>query len=106
MAVIVGSILGMHPRIVGGIAALPPLIAYVATSFRLELRQNWYYRKAVGLDALRSQLLYQLPEEPTAEDVSAIAAARDKLVIDMQHEWYKTITRNFLEFRANRPAKP
>lgn len=106
VAAIIGGVLGIHPRVVGEIAALPPLIAYIATSFRLEARQNWYYRKAVSLDALRSRLLYQLPEEPTAEHVSAIAAARDKLVIDMQHEWYETITKNFLEFKANRPAKP
>jgi len=106
LAAIIGGVFDMYPRAVGGIAALPPLIAYLATSFRLELRQNWYYRKAARLDALRSRSLYQLPEEPTAEHISAIAAARDKLVIDMQHEWYETITKNFLEFKANPPANP
>jgi hypothetical protein len=98
-AAISGIFFAVSPKIVGGIAALPPLIAYVASSFRLEVRQNWYYRKAVALDALRSRLLYQLPEEPTPDHVSAIAAARDTLVTNMQKEWYETITKNFLGFK-------
>jgi hypothetical protein len=90
----------VSPRIVGTIAILPPLIAYLATSFRLSVRENWYYRKSVALEALRSRLLYQLPEEPTADNVAAIAAARDKLVTDMQQEWYETITKGILDFKA------
>jgi hypothetical protein len=105
-AAISGIFFGVSPKIVGGIATLPPLIAYLAVSFRLELRQNWYFRKAVALEKLRSRLLYQLPEEPTVENVSAIAAARDTLVSDMQREWYETITKNFLEFTAHKPKPP
>jgi hypothetical protein len=105
-AAISGIFFSVSPKIVGAVATLPPLIAYVAVSFRLELRQNWYFRKSVELENLRSRLLYQLPEEPTAENISGIAAARDKLVSDMQREWYETITKNFLEFTAHRPPKP
>jgi hypothetical protein len=106
VAAIGGIFLHFPGPTVGGVAALPPLIAYVASSFRLEIRQNWYYRKAVALDTLRSRLLYQLPEEPTVENVSAIAEARDKLVADMQKEWYETITKNFLAFKPPESSKP
>jgi hypothetical protein len=105
-AAISGIFFSISPKIVGGLAALPPLIAYVAASFRLELRQNWYYRIAVALEALRSRLLYQLPEQPTVDNISAIAAARDKLRIDMQHEWYEMITKNFLDFATRKPPEP
>lgn len=104
-AAISGIFFDVSSRIVGAVAALPPLIAYVAASLRLELRQNWYFRKSVPLKALRSQLLYQLPEEPTVESVAAIAAARDKLVADMQREWYETITKGFLDVKAYQSAK-
>jgi hypothetical protein len=113
-AAIIGLGFAVHRRVVGGIAALPPLIAFVASNFRLEVRQNWYYRKAVALDVLRSRLLYQLPEEPTAENVSAIAAARDKLVTDMQkmvrndHEEFSCIqtTRTFKSSNSKASLTP
>ena len=101
VAAVSGIFFNVPSRIVGAVAALPPLIAYVASSLRLEVRQNWYFRKSVALKALRSQLLYQLPAEPTVENVAAIAAARDKLVTDMQREWYETITKGFLDFKAH-----
>ena len=105
-AVAIGLFLPVSAKVVSGIAALPPLISYMAVSFRVETRQNWYFRKAVALETLRSQLLYQLREEPTAEDVAGIAAERDKVVRDMQREWYETITKNFLEFTAQKTPKP
>jgi hypothetical protein len=48
-AAISGIFFGVSPKIVGAVATLPPLIAYIAVSLRLELRQNWYFRKAVAL---------------------------------------------------------
>lgn len=101
-AAISGIFFSVSPKIVGGLAALPPLIAYVAAGFRLELRQNWYYRSAIALEAFRSRLLYQLPEQPTVDNISAIAQERDKLMIEMQHEWYETITKNFLDFAVRK----
>jgi hypothetical protein len=92
-AAICGIVFHVSPEIVGGIAALPPLVAFIASNLKLDLRENWYYRKTSVLETLRSRLLYQLPEVPTVDNVAAIAAARDKLEIEMQTEWYETITR-------------
>jgi hypothetical protein len=44
------------------------------------------------MDALRSRLSYQLPEEPTVDNIAAIAKARDNLNDQMQQEWERTIT--------------
>lgn len=84
-------------KIVGGIAALPPLIAYVAANLKLETRSSWHYRKVNGLSALRSRLLYQLPEEPSADNVAAVASDLNKLDEGMQEEWEKTVTVNWTE---------
>jgi hypothetical protein len=96
-AAISGVFFKVSTQIVGGLAALPPLVVYLAASFRFEARENWYYRKSVALNGLRSRLNYQLPEEPTVENIAAIAAARDKLETSMQVEWYETITKGLFE---------
>jgi len=92
-AAICGIVFHVRTETVGAIAALPPLIAFIASNLKLDLRENWYYRKTAILETLRSRLLYQLPEVPTVDNVAAIAAARDKLEVEMQAEWYQTITR-------------
>jgi hypothetical protein len=86
-AAITGLFSTVSAKIVGGIAALPPIIAFVATNLKLEARSRWHYKKSYGMDALRSRLLYQLPEEPTTDNISAIALDRDKLNALMEIEW-------------------
>src|SRR5271169_1735159 len=66
-AAISGLFFYVSAKIVGGIAALPPLIAFVAVNLKLEARSRWHYKKSYGMDALRSRLVYQLPEEPTVD---------------------------------------
>jgi len=93
-AAIIGiSFPAVSSRIVGGLAAGSPLLAFVGARVRLDLRESWYYRKSTGLNALRSRLVFQLPEEPTVEHIAGIAAARDRLVADMQREWDEGITK-------------
>jgi hypothetical protein len=91
-ASVCGVVFQLSPRLVGILAAIPPVVAYIATAYRFSARESWYYRKSVALNALRSRLMYQLPEEPTVDNVAAIAAARDKLESGMQREWHDTIT--------------
>lgn len=58
------------------------------------------------MEALRSRLLYQLPEEPSVDNVAAIAEARDKLVATMQAEWNETITKGRFEGLAKSRPTP
>jgi hypothetical protein len=99
-AAVSGIFFSVSPKTVGGLAALPPLIAYVAVNLKFESRENWYYRESVALESLRSRLKYQLPEEPSVDNVAAIAEARDKLTTSMQGEWYQTITKGLFESLA------
>jgi hypothetical protein len=106
-AAVSGVFFDVSAKIVGGIAALPPLIGFVAVNLKLEGRSSWHYRKSYGMDALRSRLLYQLPEEPTVDNIAAIAEARDKLNDEMQDEWERTITVSWGEMlKQKSPATP
>jgi hypothetical protein len=58
------------------------------------------------MDALHSRLMYQLPEEPTAENIASIAEARGKVIEDMELEWERAITISWGEMLKQRPAVP
>ncbi len=94
-AAVGGIFFDVSAKIVGGIALLPPLIAYVAVNLNLEPRSSWHYRKADAFRALHSRLMYQLPEIPTIENISEIAKDRDKVGKDMRYEWERTLTMNW-----------
>jgi hypothetical protein len=102
-AVVSGVFFDISPKIVGGIAALPPLIAFVAINLKLEARSSWHYRKSYAMAALRSRLRFQLPEDPTAEHISAIAQDRDNVIDQMESEWDQTITVNWGEMLKQQP---
>jgi hypothetical protein len=92
----VGGIFFKVPAdIVGGIAVLSPLIAFVAVNLKLEGKCGWHYRRKDMLWALRSRLLYQLPESPTLENLAAIAADWDKITAEMQAEWEQRLSLNW-----------
>ena len=103
LAAILGLFLGVPGKIVGGIAALPPIIAFVAVNLKLQARSNWHYRKSYALDALRSRLLYQLPANPTVDDIAAIAKARDDNNDAMEREWQGTMETSFADMLKQRP---
>ena len=106
VAAICGLFFEVSGRIVGGIAALPPIIAFVAVDLKLQARSNWHYRKAYALSALRSRLLYQLPAEPTVDNIAAIAKARDDSNDAMEKEWQETMGTNFVDMLKQRPIPP
>jgi hypothetical protein len=100
---------GFLPKLLIGILALiPGGIAITATTFKPQARSSWHYRKADALGSLRSRLLYQLPVNPSADNVAAIARDRDKLIEQMQAEWDKEFVFNWAAFSAPsaHPAEP
>ena len=103
-AVAIGLFLNVSAKVVSGIAALPPLIAFVAVNLKLEARSSWHYRKGYAIDELHSRLMYRLPEAPTVDNVDGIARARDQLVSEMEREWDRTITVSWGEMLKQRPS--
>lgn len=94
-AAILGFWTDVSSKVVGGLAILPALIAFVAVNLKLERKSSWHYRKRDGLQALRSRLLYQQPVSPSADNIAAIAEAWDKLNQQMQEEWDKDMALNW-----------
>jgi hypothetical protein len=94
-AAIGGVFFGVRPQIVGGIALLPPLLAYAAINMKFDGKSSWHYRKVYSLESLLSRLLYQLPEHPTVDNVAAIAHERDTMHVQMQSEWDRTLAFNW-----------
>jgi hypothetical protein len=92
---VLGIFTSVPSKIVGGIAVLPPLIAYIAVNLKLEDKSSWHYRKGHALRVLKSRLMYQLPEAPTVDNVAAIADERDKLHVRMQEEWERSLRFNW-----------
>ncbi len=90
-----GFFTSQSSRLVGGIAILTPLIAYVAVNLKLEGKASWHHRKSNALLALVSKLRYELPEEPTAEQIAAVSKAYDALNLVMQREWDATLSFNW-----------
>jgi hypothetical protein len=74
-------------KVLGVLALFPPAIAIAVSQFKPQARSGWHYRKSDGLNALRSRLMYQLPIEPNADQIAAIAKAKDDLIERMQVEW-------------------
>ncbi len=90
-----GFFTSQSSRLVGGIAILTPLIAYVAVNLKLEGKASWHHRKSNALLALSSRLRYELPEEPTAEQIAAVSRSYDALNLRMQREWDATLSFNW-----------
>jgi hypothetical protein len=81
------------------LALIPATLAFVASVFKSQGRANWHIRKLEGLRALRSRLLYQLPEKPNADNVAAIASALNKFTEDMRREWEREFSLDWSRFQ-------
>lgn len=104
VATAVGLFADVSAKTVGGIAALPPLIAFIGVNLKLESRSRWHYEKEYVMDALRSRLRYQLPEEPSADDIAAIASERDKQNARLEEKWQETNVISWIDLlKAKKP---
>jgi hypothetical protein len=72
------------------IAFIPGSIGLILATFKPDGRASWYYRRYHALFALRYRLLFELPENPSPDNVAAISAARSALDEKMQKEWDET----------------
>lgn len=92
---VLGVFFEKSSKLVGGLAILPPLIAFVGTNMKFEGKSSWHYRKTNALEALRLRLLYQLPDPPKSADVGSIAKEYSELNERMQREWDDTLNFNW-----------
>ena len=79
----------------GALALIPGIIALDATTMKFQDKAHWHYRKRDALEALKSRLLFQLPEATSADSIAAIAADYDELNRTMSKEWEERFSLNF-----------
>jgi len=91
LAAILGFFTETSSKVIGGIAILPPLIAFIAANLKFEAKNSWHARRSDGLSSLKSRLLYQLPEPPTLDQIAAISRDRDELESKLQAEWDRNL---------------
>jgi hypothetical protein len=97
----VGGLTEMLSKTALGVLALIPAgIAIAVSQFKPQGRSSWHYRKSNEFAALRSRLIYQLPPDFSADQIAAIAKARDDLIKRMQDEWDKEFQFNWTAFHS------
>jgi hypothetical protein len=79
-----GIFFGWDSRIVGGLALIPGITALIASTMRFQGKSNWHYRYRDDLEALKSRLLYELPESPLVNHIAEISEAKRTLTGQMQ----------------------
>jgi hypothetical protein len=90
-AAAVAGIIAKEATAAGIFAILSPLIAYIVANLKLDGKACWYFNRVNALDALRSRLQYELPENPSADNIAAIAHDRSVLVDTMEKMWDKQL---------------
>jgi hypothetical protein len=93
--------LGANGKITGIFAALPGITALFAVTLKPAGRANWHYRKKDGLNALRRRLLFELPAEPTADNVAAISKSWTDLTKKMNETWEREFTLSWANFSTH-----
>ena len=96
----------LSARWVGGIALLPNLLLLYARSFKLEERASWHYRKKNRLEDLRDQILYQMPENPTWDQLAPINKKKHGLNKEMQDEWDTRLSLNWSNIERHHQREP
>jgi hypothetical protein len=77
----------MDVKWIGAIALIPNLMLLFGRSFKFAEKSAWHYRKRNRLLDLKEQLLFQLPANPSLDQVAAINKRRHRLTSEMQLEW-------------------
>jgi hypothetical protein len=89
LASVIGGIGGisstLSQRILGSIALIPGILAVTANTLRLSQRVSWHFKKRYGILGLQRRLLFEVPLEPTPDNVAAIAKSWTQME-DKLHE--------------------
>ena len=83
----IGFFTNASSKVVGGLAVIPALIAFVAVNLKLEDKSSWHYRKRDELRALVSRLDYPQTELLSSDNIATISNCRNELNAKMQAEW-------------------
>jgi hypothetical protein len=95
-----GIFMNFSSQATGGLALLPGLMAIVASNLKFQGKSNWHFRKTEAVDGLMHKLIYELPLNPTAQDIATVSAALTKTKQDFLKEWEKAFQHNWDNFHG------
>jgi hypothetical protein len=87
-----GIFFKLDAKVVGGIALIPGIFAVAANTLRLSERVALCHERKNGLRGLRRRLMYELPEEPTVDNIAAISEAWTAL----EDRWHKEFVKEIM----------
>jgi hypothetical protein len=92
-AIAIGGILfDASAKLLGVIALVPTIATLINSVYQPQARSNWHYKKRDRLNALRRRLQFELPMEPSADNIAAISNEWTKLDSEMDQLWEKNVT--------------
>jgi hypothetical protein len=89
----------------GILALVPGIVALFATTLKFQTKSSWHYRKKDELEGLLNRLNFQLPENPTADNIAAIGKELDVLNKEMTKEWDKDCSFDFAYYRQTKSER-
>jgi hypothetical protein len=92
-------------EVVGVLALVPGAVSLLVSYLKYQAKSSFHYRKLYALQTLKSRLLLQLPEQPTADQIAAIAQERDRLREKMNVEWDDKFSLSWTAFEASKKER-
>jgi hypothetical protein len=105
LAGIAGLAQMLPKQLIGAIALIPGTASVAASSFSLQARANWHYRKSDALTVLVNRLSFPAHHLTQAE-IAAISKERSELIARMQLEWQKSVEFNWHALSGFKHKKP
>src|SRR5947209_4442665 len=100
-----GLAFGWSAHLTGSIAFIPGALAVIAATMKFEGKSNWHYRKLYGFNSLKSRLLYELPLEPSVDNIAALSKERRDLIKEMEKEWEAVLSLSWSQFKPHQNTK-
>jgi hypothetical protein len=88
---------------VGAIAGTGGLLLAFGRDLQLQQKANWHYTRAEAALRFLNRLKFQLPLNPTAEDISTLAKDYDDFNENMTRQWDQRIAHDIEPFSHARP---
>jgi hypothetical protein len=87
------GLLGMlQAKWVGVIAFLPAALTIAANTLKLQGKANWHYQQEIELNSLSRRLQFEMPVNPSADNIAAISEGWRKVSESMEGVWRDTLT--------------
>src|SRR5438067_811541 len=74
-------------KLIGGLAAVPALLAFTATQLKFRYKSEWHYRKSLALANILSRLRLQTSLLPMQDEIKGLDEERWDINKALEDEW-------------------